>query len=186
MDGDKCNAGRLGAARQFRRIAAAVIPAQPHFQRNRHFDGPHHRFDQTERVIQIAHQRRSGLAVGDVLGGAAHVDIDDRGAGGFRDAGAFGHPMRFAAGELDDVPTATLALDAPLGTALARGKCRTSGHFRDDQTRTQRLDLTPKWGVGDAGHWRQKHRIRYPHRPDSEKSPEFWRQMGGEGHMHTK
>ena len=54
-------------------------------------------------MIEIAHQRRAGLAAGDVLGRAAHVDVDDVGAGGLGDPRALGHPVRFAAGELHDM-----------------------------------------------------------------------------------
>ena len=36
--------------------------------------------DQVERMIEVAHQRRAGLPVGDLLGRAAHVDVDDLGA----------------------------------------------------------------------------------------------------------
>ena len=82
------------AARQFRRIDAGVIPAQPHFQRDRHAHGGDGCLDQGQGVIEIAHQRRAGGAVGDLLGRAAHVDVDDVRALRLRDAGAFRHPMR--------------------------------------------------------------------------------------------
>ena len=47
-----------------------------------------------QRVIEVAHQRRAGLAAGHMARRAAHVDIDDVGACGFGDPGAFCHPMR--------------------------------------------------------------------------------------------
>ena len=82
-----------------------MIPAEPHLQRHRHRYGADGRLDQAQRVIEIAHQRRSRFAVRHVTRGTAHVDVDDVGAGGFRDPRAFGHPLRLAAGKLHHMRT---------------------------------------------------------------------------------
>ncbi len=61
------------------------------------------RLDQRQRVVEVAHQRRTGIAAGHLARGAAHVDVDDVGAGVGRGARALRHPAGFAPGELDDV-----------------------------------------------------------------------------------
>ena len=88
-------------------------------------------------MIEIAHQRRAGLRAGDVLGRAAHVDVDDVGAGAFRDARAFGHPARFASGQLHDVQPEPLAVEPALRVAPAFGQRRTRDHFGDDRAGAQ-------------------------------------------------
>jgi hypothetical protein len=75
--------------------------------------------------------------------------------------------MGFAAGELHDQQSA-LPLDPAPCVALAGGKCRTSGHFRDDKAGSQRLDLTPERRVGNPGHGGEKDRIPHRERPDCE------------------
>ena len=54
------------------------------------------RLDQGQCVVKVAHQRRAGGAAGDLLGRAAHVDVDDARAHAFDDAGGFGHWRCFA------------------------------------------------------------------------------------------
>jgi hypothetical protein len=70
-------------------------------------------------MIEVAHQRRSRLPVGDVLGRASHVDVDDFGAGAFGNARALRHPVRLAAGELNDMDAGALAFGAQHGVAAA-------------------------------------------------------------------
>ena len=85
MHGDEAHARLLGAARQFRRVDRAIIPAEPHLERDRHRDRADRGFDQRQRVIEIAHQRRAGLAAGHVPRRTTHVDVDDVGASRFGD-----------------------------------------------------------------------------------------------------
>ena len=112
MHGDHLHAGGFRAARELGRIERTIVPAEPHLQRLRHLHRCDCRFDQSERVIEIAHQRRTGLAAGHMTGRTTHIDIDDVGAGGFRDLRALGHPMRLAARELNDVRSDTGCLAA--------------------------------------------------------------------------
>jgi hypothetical protein len=105
MDGDKPHARSLRAPRQLGGVMRAVVPTKPHLQRHRHAHHAHHGIDQGQRMIEIAHQRRAGSAVDHVLGRAPHIDVDDVGAETLGDARAFGHPARFAAGELHHVRT---------------------------------------------------------------------------------
>ena len=51
-------------------------------------------------VVEVAHQRRAGIAAGHLLGRAAHVDVDDVGALARGDARGLGHVARLAAGKL--------------------------------------------------------------------------------------
>ena len=46
MHRDHLHAGGFGAARQFRRVARAIVPAEPHLQRHRHLHGGDRRLDQ--------------------------------------------------------------------------------------------------------------------------------------------
>ena len=73
-------------------------------------------------MIEIAHQRRAGLTVGHMLGRAAHIDVDDVGAGGFSDACALRHPVRFAARELNGVDGNPAPVGAKHRVATAIGK----------------------------------------------------------------
>ena len=57
MNGDHGDTGSLRPAGEFGGIEQGIIPAQPGFQRNRHVNRAHHRIDQGQRMIQIAHQR---------------------------------------------------------------------------------------------------------------------------------
>ena len=159
VHGDKPHAGLFGTPRQLRRVARTVVPAEPHFQGDRHLDRLHHRVDQGERVIEIAHQRRTGFAIGDVLGRTAHIDIDDGGAGSFGHARAFGHPARFAAGKLNHMQSRAMILDPQCGIALSVGECRASGHFRDDEARALVRNLSAERRIGDPRHGCQKHGI---------------------------
>ena len=95
----------LGAARQFRCVEGAIIPAEPHLQRHRHLHRRYCRLDQSQSVIKIAHQCRTGLAARHMARRTAHIDIDNFGSGGFSDAGAFRHPPDLAARELNDMRT---------------------------------------------------------------------------------
>ena len=102
VHGDQLHAGGLGAARQLGGVAARVVPAQPHLQRDGHAHGADDRFDQRQGVIEVAHQRAARQLARHLARRAAHVDVDDVGAEPLGDAGALRHPARLAAGELYD------------------------------------------------------------------------------------
>ena len=116
--------------------------------------------DQRQRVIEVAHQRRARLAAGHVPGRAAHVDVDDVGAGALGDARAFRHPARLAAGELHDVEPQAL----PFGAQRARARPSTSSALAviSETTRPapEPRDQAPERGVGHARHRREDHPVR--------------------------
>src|SRR5215471_1084500 len=67
----------LRATRQFRRIYRAVVPTESHLQGYGYGCRGHGRIDKTDRVVEIAHQRRPRPAIGNVPRRAAHVDVND-------------------------------------------------------------------------------------------------------------
>ena len=153
---NQLHAGGLGAARQFRRVEGTIVPAEPHLQRHRHFHGGDRRLDQCQRVIEIAHQRRAGLAAGHVARRTAHVDIDDFGAGGFGNPRAFRHPADLAARELNDMRTDSGRLAAQPRHWAAVDEIVAGGHFGNHKSGAERCGQTPKRRIGDARHRRQK------------------------------
>ncbi len=86
-------------------------------------------------MVEIAHQRGARLPAGHLPRRTAHVDVDDGGAAGLRDARALPHPARLATRQLDDVRAQALPFGPQpcLGTPLDERRAR--GHFGDDQTR---------------------------------------------------
>ncbi len=117
-----------------------------------------------QRVIEIAHQRRSRGPIGDLLGRAAHVDVDDVRALRFGDAGALSHPAGFAAGELHDMNADAPPFAAHARFALPLGQRRARGHFRHHQARPQPLGQAAERRIRDARHRRQNHAVRQRHR----------------------
>ena len=111
-------------------------------------------------MIEIAHQRRAGLAAGNVPRRAAHVDVDDVGAGGFRDPRALGHPVRLATRQLDHVRTDPGRFAAQLRHRAAVHQIVAGGHFGDHESGAEGRGQTSKGRVGDARHRRQKDPVR--------------------------
>ena len=127
----------LRAARQFRRVERAIVPAEPHLQRHRHLHRRYRRLDQSQRVIEIAHQRRTGLAARHMARRTAHIDIDDFGAGGFGDPRAFRHPSGLAARELNDMRTYSGRLASQPRHRPAIDEIVAGGHFGNDESGAQ-------------------------------------------------
>ena len=107
-------------------------------------------------VIEIAHQRRTGLAAGHVARRTAHVDIDDVGAGGFGDPRALRHPVRLAAGELHDMRADAGRLAAQPRHRPAVDEIVAGGHFGDDEAGAEARGQTSKRRIGDPRHRREK------------------------------
>ena len=70
-----------------------------------------------------------------MLGRAAHIDIDDRGARIFRDPRALRHPVRLASGELHDVDVDPGALGAQARVAAAFDELWGGHHLGYDEAR---------------------------------------------------
>src|SRR5689334_2399535 len=110
-------------------------------------------------MIEIAHQRGAGLAAGHMPCRAPHVDVDDVGAGGFRDPPALRHPVRFAAGELDHMRADAGGFAAQPGHRPAVYEVIAGGHLGDDEAGTQMGRESPERSVGNAGHRREENPV---------------------------
>ena len=151
VDGDHANARRLGAPRQIGRIQQVVVPTQPGFQRDRHADRTHHRLDQRQRMIQIFHQRRPGIAADHLLGRAAHVDVDDPRALPFGQFRRFGHPMRFTSRQLHRCVFGSEPQFGPRPhTGLGLDHFLAGHHFRHHKPCPEARDKAAEWQIRDS------------------------------------
>jgi hypothetical protein len=160
MHGDHLHAGILRAARERGGVDRAVVPAEPHLERHRDCNGPDGGVDQRQGMVEVAHERRAGLSPGHMPGRATHVDVDDVGAAGFRDAGALAHPMRRAPRQLYDVRGKTASLRSQQRIRMALCQVLAGGHFGDHQARPEARDQAPDGRIRHTRHRRQNHRGR--------------------------
>ncbi len=160
MHRDETDAGLLGAACKIGRVDRTVVPAEPHLQRDRHRDCRHGGLDQARCMIEVAHERGSRLAAGNVPRRAAHVDIDDRRARTFRDAGALAHPAGFATGELHHMDRDVLAFGPQQRLGASFDQRVAGGHLRHHQAHPEPRGRAPERRIGHPRHRRQNHRIR--------------------------
>ena len=140
----------LRPARQRRRIERLLIPPQTHLDGHRHLHRADHGIDQRQRVVEIAHQRRSGIAAGHLLRGTAHVDVDDVGALAFRDPRRFGHMGSLAPGQLDHVDRQAGMTDPQVEPLAPTRQFSARHHFGHDEPRPMRVGAAPERLVGDA------------------------------------
>ena len=110
-------------------------------------------------MVEIAHQRRTGLAAGHVARRTTHVDIDDVGAGGFGDPRALGHPVSLAARELNDVRTYPGCLASQQRHRAAVDEIVARGHLGHDKSGARVRRQTSKGSIGDARHRREKNPV---------------------------
>ena len=160
VDGDELDPSSLGAAREIGRVHGRGVPAKPHFQGHRDTNGGDRRLDQTKGMIKVPHKRRAGRPIGDLLGGATHVDIDDVGALRLGNPGPFRHPMRLASRKLDDVDFDAPPVAAHRCLPFAANKAGACGHFGHDEAGTQPLGQPAERRIGNSGHGRQNHAVR--------------------------
>jgi hypothetical protein len=90
---------------------------------------------------------------------AAHIDIDDVGAGGLRDLGALRHPMGLAARKLNDVWPYPSRLAAQPGHRSAMYEIIAGGHLGDHESGPEGGGKASKGGIGDAGHRREENSV---------------------------
>ena len=77
VHGERLDAVILGDARDAQRIAVLLVPAGADLERDRHVHRLHHRIEDPRHQRLVLEQRRPGIDVADLLGRAAHVDVDD-------------------------------------------------------------------------------------------------------------
>lgn len=149
----------LGPSGNQRRIDRILIPAEAHLERYRDRGCFDRRFDQRKRMIRIAHQRRSGIAAGDLLRGTAHVDVDDIGAIGLDDPRRLGHPVRFTPGELHDVRIDAGILQPRPGFGGVTDQFAARHHLGHDEPRAETPGKHAKGQIRHAGHRRERYAI---------------------------
>jgi len=110
-------------------------------------------------MVEIAHQRGTGLTAGYVTRRAAHIDIDDVGTGCLSDLGALRHPARLAPGKLNDVRPDPGRLAAQPGHRSAMHQFVTGGHLGNHESGPKGSGEASKGGIGDAGHRREKNPV---------------------------
>ena len=166
MHGQHPHARIRGPMGQVGRVQAIAVPAQPHLQRDRHRDRAHHGVDQAQRMVQVAHQRRPRQPARDLLGRAAHVDVDDPRAHALHDPGGFRHRARLAPGDLHaDGQRALgqgLGADGGAGRGARRHHLGRGDHFADHQPGAVSRHGAAERQVGDPRHGRKKHRRSKP------------------------
>ena len=122
-----------------------------------------------QRMVEVAHQRRAGIAGRHLARRAAHVDVDDVGAGVGRRPRAFRHPVRLAPGELDDVRPVARALGAHGRFGRACGKLVAGHHLGDHQAGAEFGRQRAERPIGDARHRREEDPVGDHDRPDRQR-----------------
>jgi hypothetical protein len=157
---DHANAARLGDARQLRRVAAGLVPAGAHLERDREVDRRDRGLHDAPGQVGFAHQRRAGGLVDHLLDRTTEVDVDQRRAAVGIEPRRLGHDFGLAAGQLhrhgEDLGAALGQLHRLPGLAdhgLA------GDHLRDHQPGAEALDQAPERQVRDPGHRGQDHRL---------------------------
>ena len=136
-------------------IEAGVVPAEPHLHGDRHPGGADRRLDQPAGMVEVAHQGRARIAADDPLGRTAHVDVDDPGAGAFGDPNGFPHPVRLAAGKLDDVGLDPGPFGAKLRLHGAADELVGRHHLGYDEACSEALGDASEGDVGHPGQGRK-------------------------------
>ena len=103
-------------------------------------------------MIEIAHERRTGIAAGHLLGRTAHIDVDDVGALARCNARRFRHVSSLAPGKLHDVNIEAGMPDPQSRTGPAFRQFAARNHLGDDQTCSVRVGAHAHRVIGDAGH----------------------------------
>jgi len=155
---DEANAGGFGTARQFRRVAAGIVPAQTHLQRDGHLDGADGRLDQAERVVEVAHQRRAGQLARHLARRASHVDVNNVGAEPFGNTRALRHPACVASCELYNEGRELPALGAAMGIMPRAHQVLACHHLGYDEAGAEPMHDPAERKVGHARHRREQHR----------------------------
>ncbi len=153
---DQAYACLLGPACEFRGVDRTLVPAQPHLEGDGDADRGDRRLDQPQGMVEITHQRGSGLPTGDVPRRASHVDVDNLGARVDRDARALGHPVRFASCELNDMNADTVGLRPPSHILPPSHQSSACGHLGHHQAGAEQRGHAPKRAVRHARHGSQE------------------------------
>ena len=162
MDGDEGNARLFGTPGKLRGIQAVVIPAETHFHCHGNRDRADHGLDQPRCVVEVAHQGGAGIAGGHPLRRAAHIDVEEIGAGGFEPARAFRERLGLAPGKLYRVGGEAGGFGTQMRLFTAGDQFVACHHFRNHQTRAEAVRQPPERRIGNARHRRQEYGIFQP------------------------
>jgi len=150
----------LKQARQGHCVFVGFAPARAHLQRHRHAArqaGANYRLDNCQGQRFVLHQRRSGPFVADLLGGAAHVDVDDLCAAVYVVDSRFGHHQCIGTGNLyGNGRFFAVMIGAARGLQAVPQVASRSHHLADRITRPPGFAQAPERPVSDARHRRGK------------------------------
>ena len=158
-DRDHLHAGGFSAPRQFRRVDAGVVPAEPHLQRDRYGSRADRGLNQGKRMVQVAHQCRAGLLRCDVFRRATHIDVDNCAPA----PSAIRAPSAIQRGSQPASWTTWKPVPCPSARNAASGLpwIRSSQAVISDTTSPAPSRVTSRRTARrDAGHRRQNHGIR--------------------------
>ncbi|MCY1238524.1 hypothetical protein D9M72_512660 [compost metagenome] len=169
MHGNRLHPGVFGALGNQRRVDRVFVPAEPHLQRHRHFDGIDCRLNQRQRVIGIAHECRAGVATRHLLGRASHVDVDDIGTIVCSYLGGFRHPMGLTAGKLNDMRFDAGVLEPRPRFRRVADQLAARNHLGHDKAGAIAPCKPPERQIGNAGHGGERNAIAEFDSPDPER-----------------
>ena len=152
------DAGGLGQAGHAYAVVALGAPAGADLERHRDLHRLHHRLEDLRHQRLVAQQGGACCLVAHLLGGAAHVDVDDLGAHLGVAAGRLGEHLGIAAGDLHGAGAGLAAVVHAQPRLAGVPEARVRGdHLAHHQPRAQPAAELPEGAVGDAGHGRQDH-----------------------------
>ena len=123
--------------------------------------GFHHAFHDLQRECLVLHQRRTGPLVAHLLGGAAHVDVDDLGATRDVVARGLGHFLGFHAGDLDgDRPRLATVVGAARGFQAVPELLLRRHHLADRMAGTKAPAQLAERPVRHPRHGGDEHGVR--------------------------
>lgn len=157
MDRQGLNAAVFGDTGDFGRVTVFTVPAGPDFQRYRNVDGGDDSGQNVFHQLLVFQQGRTCGGGTDLLGRAAHVDVNDVGAALLIQFGRFRHFHRIVT---QDLHGSEAGFAGVIGFLQCSGVLLQFGigdyHFRYRQSRAESAAKLPKRLIGDAGHRRQQ------------------------------
>lgn len=163
MHGEGADAGVFSDFRNAQCIAVVMVPAGADFQGDRDRHGGNHRSKDLGDQALVAHQRRTGGLVADLLGRTTHVDVDDLCAKLNVGTRGIGQHLRVGAGDLNAAWFVFVAMNEPLLGLAALPQAGVAGnHLGNCHARAQPPAQAAKGLIGDAGHGREDQGIGQP------------------------
>ncbi len=176
MQGEPLRAGLDEAWADLEAGAGAVLEPSAHLHGHRDGHGVRDGRDDAARPLGILEQGRSGARLRHLPHGAAKVDVDDVGAGGFDHARRLGHHGGLRPEDLDGervlVGGDEQIAERPLVLVLQTGAAH---HLRADESSSETAALPAKCLHADARHGGQNEAARHLDRPDPPGCPQVCR-----------